>query len=203
MQAGTPKYQAFLKAHDEDARLSGAPPRLLNLRQPWLFELWKVPPGSPGTKVWQWYIALVLVTVPAAYGLARRFVEPAASRLAPGARSGGGRAARLLRAARCRATSAVFRPLLPAPGPRDYAAPAVPYSVAALRAAPCDAEGLIGSGRGVDVDLLPRLRERARVREVPQVAAAGCSGYGRPCGFWRSTAGLARARVASLARSGG
>ena len=124
-----------------------------------------------------------------------------ASRLAPGARSGGGGAARWVRSAGCRVVSAVFRSLYPAPGLRDYAAPAVLYSAETLRAAPRDGEGRIGCGKGVDVDLVPRLREPVRVREVPLTAAAGSSGCSGPYGFLRSAGALARARVAGLART--
>ena len=124
-----------------------------------------------------------------------------ASRLAPGARSGGGVAARWARSAGCRAVSAVFRSLQPVPGLRDYTAPAVLYSAEALRAAPRDAEGRIGCGKGIDVDLVPRIRERVRVCEVPLVAAAGNSGCGGPYGFWRSASALARARVATLTKT--
>ena len=124
-----------------------------------------------------------------------------ASRLAPGAHDGNGRAVRWARAAGRRAVSAVFRSLLPVPGLRDYAAPAVLYSVEALRGAPRDAEGRLGRGKGIDVDLVPRLRERVRVREVPLVAAAGNSGCGGPYGFWRSAGALVRARLARLGRS--
>jgi hypothetical protein len=126
-----------------------------------------------------------------------------ASRLAPGARSGGRGVAHVVRSARCRVVSAVFRSLQPVPGLRDYAAPAVLCSAEALRAAPRDAEGRIGWGKGIDVDLVPRLRACARVRvsEVPLKAAAGCSGCGGPYGFLRSAGALAKARAASLAKT--
>ena len=88
MQAGMPYYDAFLKAYDEDARLSGAPTQLFNIRQPWLFELWKLLPGPPGAKVWYCFVALVVATMLLAYGLARRFVEPAAALAAPVALGG-------------------------------------------------------------------------------------------------------------------
>jgi hypothetical protein len=59
MQSGMPYYDAFLQAFDQDSRLSGSPPGLLNIRQPWIFELWKVLPGPPGAKVRYWYRELV------------------------------------------------------------------------------------------------------------------------------------------------
>jgi len=124
-----------------------------------------------------------------------------ASRLAPGARSGGGVAARWARSAGCRAVSAVFRSLQPVPGLRDYAAPAVLYSAEALRAAPRDAEGCIGCGKGIDVDLVPRIRERVRVCEVPLVAAGGCGFCGGPYGLLQSAGALAKARAATLAKT--
>jgi hypothetical protein len=124
-----------------------------------------------------------------------------ASRLAPGARSGGGGVTRGWRWARRRTVSAVFRSLQPVPGLRDYSAPAVLYSAEALLSAPRDAEGRIGWGRGIDVDLLPRIRESVRVCEVPLVAAAGCSGCGGPYGLLRSVGALARARAANFAKT--
>ena len=124
------------------------------------------------------------------------------SRLAPGARAGGGVAARWAHSAGCRTISAVFRSLQPVPGLRDYAAPAVLYSAAALLAAPRDAEGRLGCGKGIDVDLVPRLRERVRVCEVPLGAAAGSSGCGGPYGFLRSVGSLIKVRAASLRKAG-
>jgi hypothetical protein len=97
--------------------------------------------------------------------------------------------------------TAVFRSLQPVPGLRDYTAPVVLYAAEALRQTPRDAQGRIGWGRGIDVELVPRIRESVRVREVPLVAAAGNSGCGGPYGFWRSMVALARARVATLART--
>lgn len=83
MEKGVPYYPAYIKAWSEDKRLSGTPPVLFNIRQRWLFELWKALPGAPGIKVWQWFLVMTLATMLAGYGLARRFVEPFAALLAP------------------------------------------------------------------------------------------------------------------------
>jgi hypothetical protein len=83
MAKGVPYYAAFLQAYDEDSRLQGPPPGLFGVRQRWVFELWNVLPGPPGIRVLWWFDALVVGTMLAGYGVARRFVEPAAALVAP------------------------------------------------------------------------------------------------------------------------
>ncbi len=80
---GVPYYQAFLRAFDQDARLQGQPPGLLNIRQRWLFEFWNILPGPPGLRVLWGFNVLAVATMLAGYGVARRFVEPAAAIIAP------------------------------------------------------------------------------------------------------------------------
>jgi hypothetical protein len=83
LEKGVPYYDAFLQAFHDDSRLDSPPPGLFNIRQPWLFWIWRYLPGPAGTKVWGWFIVWALGTASAAYLLARRFLEPAAALLAP------------------------------------------------------------------------------------------------------------------------
>ncbi|HEY5506419.1 MAG TPA: hypothetical protein VIK83_02915, partial [Coriobacteriia bacterium] len=69
-------------------RLDGTPPGLFNIRQPWLFWLWRYLPGPAGSKLIGWFVAWALGTSACAYLLARRFLEPGIALLAPIAVSG-------------------------------------------------------------------------------------------------------------------
>lgn len=83
MEHGTPYYDAYIQAFDGDSRLQGTPPGLFNIRQPWLFWMWRYLPGTAGVKIRGWFAFWALVTAGCGYLLARRFVEPGIALLAP------------------------------------------------------------------------------------------------------------------------
>ncbi len=82
-EKGMPYYDAFVKSYEEDSRIDGTPGQLLHIRQRWIYDLWRLLPGSPGIKVWNWFVAMVCVTMAVGYALARRFVTAPAALLAP------------------------------------------------------------------------------------------------------------------------
>jgi hypothetical protein len=76
---GVPYYDAFISSYDGDSRLQGAPPGLLNIRQPWIYYAWKVLPGRSGTKIWDWFVVLALVSAGGVFwGMRKIVADPAA-----------------------------------------------------------------------------------------------------------------------------
>lgn len=83
MKAGVPYYEAFAQAFEEDGRLDGPPPGVLNYRQRWLSEIWTLVPGSGRLAPWRTLVGLTLLVMVSGYALARRYVEPSAALLVP------------------------------------------------------------------------------------------------------------------------
>lgn len=84
MKGGEGYYQAFGQAIAEDSRHDDAfLTSPFNYREPLLFEIWRVLPGSDGNALFAWFVIWSLATMIAAYLLASRLVEPGVALLAP------------------------------------------------------------------------------------------------------------------------
>ena len=84
MKQGAGYYDAFKQAQTEDSRHDGtfltSP---FNYREPFLFEVWRVLPGSGGDDLLDWFVVWSLVALVAAYLLASSLTEPGPALLAP------------------------------------------------------------------------------------------------------------------------
>lgn len=84
MKEGMPYYQAFRKAVVEDARLDEAALNSpFNYREPLIFWMWRLLPGSSGYDLLRWFVVWSVATMIVAYVLASSFVEPGIAILAP------------------------------------------------------------------------------------------------------------------------
>ena len=84
MKGGESYYPAFTQAVIDDSRHDSAfLTSPFNYREPLVFEVWRVLPGSNGNDLFLWFVAWSLATMIAAYYLASRLAEPGAALLAP------------------------------------------------------------------------------------------------------------------------
>jgi hypothetical protein len=84
MKHGTPYYEAFQQALIDHELLDATFPKSpFNYREPLLFEIWRVLPGSTGADVFRWFVVWSLLAMIAGFVLATRLVDPGVALLAP------------------------------------------------------------------------------------------------------------------------
>jgi hypothetical protein len=84
MKGGMGYYQAFNKAVTADLRHGpGYIRNPFNYREPLLFEIWRILPGSNANDLLRWFVLWGLGLMLASYALARNLAEPGVALLAP------------------------------------------------------------------------------------------------------------------------
>lgn len=86
MKQGRGYYDAFRQGIVDDSRHDAAfITSRFNYREPFVFYLWKVLPGSDGSALWGWFVVYAALALVASYTLASGLVSPGVAVLAPAA----------------------------------------------------------------------------------------------------------------------
>jgi hypothetical protein len=83
MKQGAPFYAAFQRAWREDSRFDGSIPSAWSFREPALFYLWRILPGSTGVALLGWFTVFTVLAAIAGWFLAATFVDDGIALLAP------------------------------------------------------------------------------------------------------------------------